>query len=127
GDARGAEAEIAEDQADDRVDRIEVRRDERALEQRKMDEAYRDTEEQHVERHVPPRPPGRRNRASREICGAPTHDDGHEQEETRVVFLVKDALHQLVPLRSGMIWSENRFPLFGIMPAPLAGRLRDRR
>src|SRR5256714_3643427 len=40
GHARGAEAEIAENEADGRVDRIVSRRQQCALEQRKMDEPH---------------------------------------------------------------------------------------
>src|SRR5262245_47332887 len=54
--------EQAERQADGEVDEIIVKRQELAVEQGKVDEAYGEAQRQHVEREMPPRPPRARNR-----------------------------------------------------------------
>src|SRR3954447_6886159 len=93
GGAGRAVAEKAKDQADNRVHGIELRREQRSLEQREMDEAHREPKDQHVESHMPPGPPGRRDRPAGEPGRAAAHDDGHQHEQADIVFFVQDAAH----------------------------------
>src|SRR5271156_6666308 len=55
---RGAKAQAAEGEANDGVDDIIVKRQQRAAEQSEMDEADRGAEDQRINGDLPPRPPG---------------------------------------------------------------------
>src|ERR1044072_4335844 len=93
GDGGHAEAEDPEHEANDGIDGVELKRQQGAVEQRKMDEAHRRPENQHVTCNVQPGAPGGRDGAAGEPCGAAAHEDGHEQEQPDVLFLVEDAAH----------------------------------
>src|ERR1043165_6842903 len=93
GDAGRAEAEEPEDQAYHRVHGVELGRQQRAVEQREMDETHPGPENQHVAGDVQPGPPGGRDGAAGQPCGPPAHEYGHQQEQPDVFFLVEDAAH----------------------------------
>src|SRR5262249_41800130 len=89
---------------------------ERGREQGVMNEAHGRPEDQHIGDDMPPRSPGRRDGASRHPGGAAAHGDGHEQEnpERALEQELERRIHERAYCWS-MIFSENRYPLFGIM------------
>src|SRR5579885_2608451 len=92
-DAGHAEAEKACRHADRAVDHIIMQRQQRAAEQAEMDEAHGAAEDQHVDDHLPPWPPGAGDRAAGERGRAAAEDDGDQDKDADRAFLVHD-IHQ---------------------------------
>src|SRR5664279_1505222 len=111
--AGGPKPQESEEHAGRGVDQIIVRRQQGAAEQAEVEEAYRGAEDEGVEGHLPPRPPGSGNGAAGQERGAAAQEHGDQQEDAERAFLVDEFgdAHALFTLR--MILSENRFPLFG--------------
>ena len=60
---------------------VELQREQRAVEQREMDEAHRAAEDQHVDRDVPPAAARSRRSRGPQPGRAAAHEDGDQQEE----------------------------------------------
>src|SRR6516165_8462726 len=71
GGAREVKAERAERQADRVIDEIIMQRQELAVEQGVVEETHRSAQRQHVEREMPPGPPGRGDCTPGEPWAAP--------------------------------------------------------
>src|SRR5258705_850083 len=80
GDPRKPKAEQAQSQADRVVDEIIVQGQELAVEQGEVEEAHAEAQDHHVERDVPPRPPGRRDRAACEPGSAAAEQYAYQQK-----------------------------------------------
>ncbi len=76
-----SEAGETQGQADGVVDEIVVERQELALEQRVVQEAHGHRQDQDVERHVPPRSPGRREGPAGEERRAAAEQHAHQEKD----------------------------------------------
>src|SRR5215510_1525926 len=96
-----AEAQQSGNQTDGGVHQIGRERQECALVDGELDEAYGNRQQQHVFNDVPPGPPGCRDGAAGEGGGAPTEPDGHEQEQQQRAHvrgeLEDGCVHQCLP------------------------------
>src|SRR5262249_30400395 len=81
GGAREVKAERAEREADRVIDEIIMQRQELAVEQGEVEEAHGKTQRQHVERKMPPRPPGPRDRPPRKPRRAAAHANAHQEKD----------------------------------------------
>src|SRR5262249_47406938 len=87
GGAREVKAERAEREADCVIDEIIMQRQELAVEQGIVDETHRSAQRQHVEREMPPRPPGRGDRTAGEPSGGAAHGDAHQEKHAERVLV----------------------------------------
>src|SRR5258706_12933661 len=87
GDVREVKTEQAEGEADRVIDEIIVQRQELAFEQGAVEETHGKAQWKHVEREMPPRPPSRGDRPTREPGGGAAHGDTHEEEDAQRVLV----------------------------------------
>src|SRR5262249_24580241 len=80
GGAREVKAERPKREADRVIDEIIMQRQELAVEQGEVEEAHGKAQRQHVERKMPPRPPGPRDRPPREPRRAAAHAHAHQEK-----------------------------------------------
>src|SRR4029077_8468551 len=79
--AREAKTDETGKQHEQGVDHIKLERNEARVEERKVNEANRDTERQRRNDEMPARPPGLRDRLSGREARRPAHDERHENED----------------------------------------------
>src|SRR6266566_2509627 len=90
GHPREPKAEQAEYEADCVIDEIIMQRQELAVEQGVMQETHGKAQDQHVEREMPPRPPGRGDRAAGKPSRAAAHQHAHQEKHAERMLVGKE-------------------------------------